>query len=320
MDTVTIITGILIFSTTILAIEGFYYILETFKKRGTRRRLRIISQGGGSEGISIIRTTTLSDIPWLNRILLSVPRFKKIDDIIKQAGIELPLGFFILLSLLLGFLGFYGSWYIARDFVLGVLAAGFFGMSPTFYVLYKKKKRMQLFERQLPDALELLSRSLRAGHSFSAGVQMVAHELPDPIGTEFGKVFAEIRYGLSAPQTLKNLADRIDCEALRLFVLSVIIQRETGGNLAEMMDNISYIIRERFKLLGKVKALAAEGVYSAWILSLLPFFMAFILYVIRRDYVLMLLHDPWGKTASSLALAWLCLGIFIIRKIVKIKV
>lgn len=317
---ITIIVGILIFFTTILTIEGFYYTLDTFKKRGTRRRLGIVSREGGSQGFSIIRTTTLSDIPWLNKILLSVPRFRKFDDIIKQAGIRLPLGFLILLSLLLGFLGYFAGWYIARDFLLGVLGAAFFGMAPSFYVLYKKKKRMQLLEKQLPDALELLSRSLRAGHSFSMGVELVAREVPDPIGTEFGKVFAELRYGLSLPQTLKNLAERIDSEDLKLFVLSVLVQMETGGNLAEMMDNIAHIIRERFKLLGKVKALSAEGKFSAWVLSLLPFFMAFILYIIRRDYILILVNDPWGKILTLLALAWLCLGIFILRKIVNIKV
>jgi len=315
-----IIIGILIFFTAILVIRGLYSTLDTYRRKETRRRLETVSRKARPEKISIIRTTVLSAIPWLNRLLLSVPKLKNIDAILKQAGIRLPLGFFVLLSLSFGFSGFFVGQLIASDFVFGVLGAGFSGALPVFYVLRKKKKRMQLFAKQLPDALELLGRSLKAGHSFSSGVQLVAYELPDPVGTEFGKVFAETNYGLSVPDALKNLAKRVDCEELKFFVVSVIVQRETGGNLAEMLDNIGHLLRERSKLFGKVKALAAEGVASAWVLSVIPFGLAFLFYLINRDYILVLVRDPWGKIVTLVALVWLFLGICIMRKLIRIKI
>ncbi|MBE9569254.1 MAG: type II secretion system F family protein [Proteobacteria bacterium] len=179
---------------------------------------------------------------------------------------------------------------------------------------------MQLFQKQFPDVLDLLSRSLRAGHSFPAGIRMVAEEFPDPIGTEFREVSAEIYYGLSLHDALKNLTKRVDCEDLGFFITSVIIQRETGGNLAEMMDSIAHIIRERFKLLGRVKALAAEGVLSAWILCLLPFCVGAFIYISNREYISLLFNDPLGQKMAIGAAIWLFLGILFMKKMVNIKV
>ena len=320
VDIRVVITGILILFTAILAIRGFYSILDTYKRKGTRRRLETVSRETRSENISIIHTTALTTVPWLNRLFLSVPKLKAFDNILKQARIRLPLGFFLLLSLCFAFLGFFVGRLIASDLIFGVLGAGFSGMLPAFYVLRKRKQRMQLFTKQLPDALELLSRSLKAGHSFPSGIQLVAHEFPDPVGTEFGQVFGEINYGLSVPNALKNLTKRVDSAELEFFVVSVVVQRETGGNLADMLDNIGRLLRERFKLFGKVQALAAEGVASAWVLSVIPFGLAFLFYFLRRDYILVLLRDPWGKIVTLVALAWLFIGIVIIRKIIRIKI
>lgn len=320
MNIGVVIIGIFIFFTAILVITGFYAILDTYKKKDTRRRLKTVSRKARSENISLISTTALSAIPWLNRLLLSVPKLKVIDNILKQAGIRLSLGFFVLLSLSFGFLGFFVGRLIASDLVFGVLGAGFSGILPVFYVLRKKKKRMGLFTKQLPDALELLGRSLKAGHSFPSGIQLVAQEFPDPIGTEFGKVFAEINYGSSVPDALKNLTKRVDSEELSFFVVSVVIQRETGGNLVEMLDNIGHLLRERVKLFGKVDALAAEGVASAWVLSVIPFGVGFLFYFIRRDYILLLVRDPWGKILTLVALAWLFIGIVIMKKIIRVKI
>ena len=236
MDIRVVITGILILFTAILAIRGFYSILDTYKRKGTRRRLETVSRETRSENIRIIHTTALTTVPWLNRLFLSVPKLKAFDNILKQARIRLPLGFFLLLSLCFAFLGFFVGRLIASDLIFGVLGAGFSGMLPAFYVLRKRKQRMQLFTKQLPDALELLSRSLKAGHSFPSGIQLVAHEFPDPVGTEFGQVFGEINYGLSVPNALNNLTKRVNSAELAFFVVSVVVQRETGGNLADMLE------------------------------------------------------------------------------------
>jgi tight adherence protein B len=320
MDTTIIIIGVLVFIVSILLIVGIYASIGSFRKRETKRRLDIVSGKVVMEKISIISTRTFSFIPWLNDFLSNVPRLKNIDDIIKKAGIRLPLGFFVLLSLFFAPLGFWGGWHITNNFFLGVLGAGFVGMSPIFYILYKKKKRMQLFQKQFPDVLDMLSQSLRAGHSFPSGIQMVAKEFPDPIGGEFKEVSAEIYYGLSLPDALKNLIKRVDCEDLGIFVTAVVVQRETGGNLAEMMDSMGHIIRERFELFGKVKALASEGVLSARILSLMPFVAGGALYLTNPEYMLVLIDDPIGRKILIGALIWMCLGIYFIRKIIRIKV
>lgn len=320
MNIIIIIIGMFIFLILVLGIGGYDSTLKTFKRRDIHRRLNVLSGPRGETEVSIVQSKVLSDIPWLNNILSRVPRAVNINRILKQAGIKHSLGFFLLLSLVLGVLGLYFGWHITRNLALGIVAAGALGLTPSFYIRYRKIKRARRFERQLPDALESLCRALRAGHALSSGLQMVGRELPDPIGSEFAETFAEINYGVSVPEALENLATRVDCKDLGFFVVSVVIQRETGGNLAETLENAGYIIRERFKLLGRIKALAAEGIYSAWVLGLLPFIVASILFILNRDYVLFLVNDPSGKKLSLLALVWLFLGIFFMRKIVRIKV
>lgn len=320
MDITIIITGILTFFVSILFIKGVYVSLDSVGKQEFGRRLDTISGKAVTEDKSIIRIRALSYVPWLNKFLSSVQRFQNIDEIIKKAGLSRPLGFFVLLSFFLGSLGFLGVWFMAKNLILGFLGAGFLGISPLLYILYKKNKRMQLFQKQLPDALDLLSQSLRAGHSFPSGIKMVGDEFPDPIGGEFKAVSAEIYYGLSLPDAMKNLTKRVDSEDLEFFVTAAIIQRETGGNLAEMMNNIAHIIRERFKLFAKVKALAAEGILSAWIVSLAPFVAGVGLYLINPKNILVLFNDPVGKKMVIGAFIWLCLGVLVIRKIVRIKI
>jgi len=321
MDTTIIIIGILAFFIAILLIAGIYYSIDSFRKREIRRRLDTVSgENVLEEEISIIRTRVLSYVPWLNKFLFDVPGLKNIDDVIKKAGVRLPLGFFVLLSLFLGSLGFLGGLIIGGKFILEVLGAGLLGILPFFYISFKKKKRMKLFQKQLPDVLDLLSRSLRAGHTFPAGIKLVADEFPDPIGTEFKEVSSEIYYGLSLHDALKNLTKRVDCEDLGFFITSVIIQRETGGNLAEMMDSIAHIIRERFKLFAKVKALAAEGVLSAWLLSLLPFGVSAFIFMSNREYISMLFYDPLGQKMAIGAAIWFFLGILFMKKMVNIKI
>ena len=179
---------------------------------------------------------------------------------------------------------------------------------------------MRKFERQLPDALDLVARSLRAGHAFSGGLQMVADEFDDPLGTEFQRTVAQINLGVSIEQALKNLADRVDCPDLKFFAVSVIIQRESGGNLAEILESISSLIRERFRLRGKIRTLTAEGKLSAGILVGIPFFVAFALSFMNPDYVRVLSTDPTGKILVAVALIMMGIGIAWMKKMITLKV
>ncbi len=179
---------------------------------------------------------------------------------------------------------------------------------------------MAKFQEQLPDALDLIARALKAGHAFSGGLRMVAEEFGDPVGTEFRKTLDEINFGVGVDQAMKNLARRVDCADLQFFVVSVIIQRETGGNLAEILEKIAALVRERFKLYGKVRTLAAEGKLSAIILIALPFLIAFYFFLIQPEYISLLFRDPIGIAMLAGASIMMVIGVLMMRKMIQIRV
>jgi len=191
---------------------------------------------------------------------------------------------------------------------------------PFVYIYVKKRKRMRKFERQLPDTMDLIARALKAGHALSGGLQLVGEEFGDPIGTEFQRTVNEINFGVAVPDALKALAQRVDCKDLKFFVMSVIIQRETGGNLAEILENIARLIRERFKLQGRIRVLSAEGKLSAIILVAIPFFLGFALSIINPDYINTLFEDPIGIVLLVFASVMMALGILMMKKMVAIRV
>jgi tight adherence protein B len=182
--------------------------------------------------------------------------------------------------------------------------------------LVKTKK----FERQMPDAMELLARSLRAGHTLAATLDLVSQEIPPPLGYEMRITYEEQRLGLSQAQAMRRMGDRVDSQDLRYFVTAVLIQSETGGNLVEIMENIGFIIRERLKLKSKVRGLTAEGRFSAAVLSLMPVGTFIALYFLNRDYVTVLLQDPLGSKMLLGAIISIFLGAAVMKKMVQIKV
>ena len=177
---------------------------------------------------------------------------------------------------------------------------------------------MKKFERQLPEALGLIARALRAGQAFPSGLKMVADEFDDPIGTEFKETLDEINFGVSVTDALKALSSRIECTDLKFFVISVIIQKESGGNLAEILENIAGIIRERFKIQGRIQSLAAEGKLSAYILVALPFAIALVFLIINPEYIKLLLSDIIGEIMIIFAIVMMSIGILVMRKMIRI--
>jgi tight adherence protein B len=319
-----LIIGIGIFFTSVLIIQGLYFSFKTLNRpeaQKVRKRLKTLSTSGSyNEDIDIIRKMTLSQVPWFNRILLGMHHNHGLYRLLEQANSRHTLGFFILLSLLLASIGYVISSLISLYFFVKVSVSILFGIIPFFSLRIKKNRRMSKFERQLPDSLDLIARALKAGHAFSGGLRMVAEEFEDPIGTEFDKTQDEINFGVSVPDALKNLASRVDCPDLKFFVTSVILQRETGGNLAEILENISRLIRERFKLQGRIKALSAEGKLSAIILVSLPFVVGFIISFLNPEYVNTLFHDPIGRIALAGGVVLMIFGVSIMRKLINFKV
>jgi tight adherence protein B len=201
---------------------------------------------------------------------------------------------------------------------LGASAAVF--LLPILYLMRRRKKRLAKLVEQLPDVFELLSQSLRAGHSLASGMQLISRELPEPAGIEFGRVFHEQNLGLKIEDALRNMAERVDMLDVRFFVTAVLIQRQTGGDLAEVLDKIGAVIRERIKLFGTVQALTAEGRLSGYVLLALPILMFAVMLQVNRDYATMLLYDPTGKMMLTIAVVMQLMGWAMIKKIVNIKV
>jgi tight adherence protein B len=199
-------------------------------------------------------------------------------------------------------------------------AAGLAIDIPILYVSRAKSKRLIKIDMQLPDALDLIGRALRAGHAFPTAIKMVGDEMRDPIADEFRIAFDEVNFGISMSEALMNLATRVPSTDVRYFVIAVMIQRETGGNLAELLGNISTIIRERIKLLGQVRVLSAEGKMSAWVLGLLPFGAASVIQLTNPDFLKVLYTDPAGQKMIMAALFLMACGVFLMRRIIKIRV
>lgn len=319
-----LLIGVGIFILTLTLIEGGYFAIKRIRnpeKREVLKRLKGVSSTQyESEIIDIMRKSLLSELPWLNRALLSFRWTDKLNRLLEQADTQSTLGVFMLLSVVLAFAGFLiGLWLTSSPHLIVPMAL-FLGMTPFFYILVKKRRRMEKFQRQLPNALDLIARALKAGHAFTGGLRIVAEELGDPVGREFEKTLNEINFGIGIPEALRNLSNRVDCPDLKFFITSVIIQRETGGNLAEILSKIGYLIRERFKLQSRVRVLASEGKLSAIILIAIPFIIALALSVLNPAYVRTLVTDPMGKVLVGFALIMMIIGIFVMKRMIQIKV
>jgi tight adherence protein B len=248
------------------------------------------------------------------------PNMPSLQKIIMQADANISASTLVGIGAMLGALGFTASWLGGVRIWLAPIAGIIFFLVPFAWLLTKRAHRLKSFASQLPEALELVARALRAGHSLAAGLHVVAEEMPSPIADEFGRVYEEQNLGISIEDALKSLCERVPNLDLRFFVTSVLVQRQTGGDLSEILDKIGYVIRERFKILGQVKALTAEGRLSGIILISLPFGLFLMMLHIKYDYVEKLWTEELGVKMAFWALVMQLVGALVIRKIVNIKV
>jgi tight adherence protein B len=282
------------------------------------KKLNTASSGGGTP--EILKKRIISEIPVLNALLSAVPLIGRLENLVRKANAKYTPAFFILQSLVLFVFLFFGTGALLGKTPPAVFLGAAAGSIPFVYLFSKKKRRMAKFQRQLPEGLDLIARALRAGHAFTTGMRMAADEFEDPLGPEFREALDEINFGLNIQDALRGLADRIDCEDVRYFVVSVVLQRETGGNLAEILENISHLIRERFKLRGKIRALAAEGKLSAVILVALPFLVIIALLFMNPDYIKTLLDERLGRLMAAGAGFMMLMGIVFMKKLINIRV
>jgi len=311
---------VLIFLAVILAVEGFALMTRTGKAdRGrVRERLKALSptQGGVAQADgSVVRKQIAQG--WLGETLNRIPNGASLELLLYRAGGPTTPGRFMLFTILMGALG-YLTLTVLADPVrgsLGVLA----GFVPYLLIRNMASKRSRRFEEMLPEGLELLTRSLRAGHGLGSGFHLVGEELDDPIGTEFGLVAEEVRFGLDMRDALDNLTRRVDNQDLPYFTTAVLIQRQTGGNLAELLDKLSTLLRERAQFYGKVRALTAQGRGAAAFLACwLPFISGVVWYT-SPNYLEPLFEHSWGHMVIAAAVTMDITGYFIARRIADVQ-
>ncbi len=249
-----------------------------------------------------------------------VKRIARLRLLFEQADTKMTPRQFVLLSAALAAAAFAALAFTGMHVALAPLAAVAAGSLPFVWLSFRRNQRIKKFAVQLPDALELVARALRAGHSLAAGFNLVQDEMPAPIGREFGRVFEEQNLGIPLEDALQGMTDRVPNLDLRFFATAVILQRQTGGDLAEILDKIGSLIRERFKIWGQVQALTGEGRLSGVVLLALPPLLFLAVYRLNRDYVMMLFTDEMGKKMLLGAVVMQLLGALVIRKIVNIKV
>lgn len=289
-----------------------------------RDRLEAIGKGASfakkALDLNLIRDELLSSIPALNKMLARWSWPKRLGNFITQAGMKIRPGKLVLIGGVMGLATWEGVEILYRNFWLAVAAGVPAAFLPLVFVAIKRSRRMLAFEKEFPEVIDLLSRSVRAGHSFSAGLEIVSTDLPDPVSTEFRIMFDEQRFGLPLRDALLNLCERVPSVDVRLYVIALLVQKETGGNLAEILDNLSHVIRERFRIAGEVRIRTAQGRLTAGILMALPVVMLILLHVIDPEYVNVLFVDRLGKIMLILAAVLQVLGAMLVWRIVKIRV
>lgn len=323
----TYLISFLVFIAAIVLLEGLYLLWRAFMDEGLikiNKRLRALSAGGEPhrKAVNLMRQREMSTIPFLNRILLSIPRLHALDRLLEQAAVNFSvsrfLGIQILLATILILLfSLLGNLHIVLAFLLATPLAIFV---PVLVLLKMKQKRGLRFSNQLPDALDYIARSLRAGNPLTASLKSVATEMEDPTGTEFGITFEELNYGLPFEEAMHNMAARSGSDEMNYFVTAVLIQRTTGGNLADMLNKLATIMRARASTYREIKILAAEMKLSANVLIALPFFVALIILIANPDYLSILFTTTFGQIMIFVQLLLMVIGYGIIRKMINLRV
>jgi tight adherence protein B len=321
MDPITIAVVAFLAVAGVATIIVVFVLRDSDRSRAAERLDMLVGKGGRRETASdLLLKQALMEVDKKNVLDALTPKFLSMEKVFEQADANIKPGALFAISLGLTLVGGVLSTLLARTvYVAPVGAALFFGV-PWLWLWNKRRARLKKFASQLPDALELVARALRAGHSLAAGLHVVAEEMPPPVAKEFGRVYEEQNLGIPLEDALRAITERVPNLDLRFFVTSVAIQRQTGGDLAEILDKIGHVIRERYKILGQVKALTAEGRLSGLVLIALPFGLFLMMLHTKPDYISLLWTDPLGVKMSIFALVLQVLGAYAIKKIVDIKV
>ncbi len=271
-------------------------------------------------GLKLVRDEMMSGVPWLHQIMMKWSWSTKLQDFLMQSGLTLKPAKLLLICAGVGLGSYLAAGYFLPHFYytlpIGIIAA----FLPIAFVAFQRKRRLRKFEEQFPEALDLLGRAVRAGHAFTTGLEMISKECPEPLAGEFRTAFEEQNFGLPLRDALLNLTERIPLIDVRFFVTALLIQKETGGNLAEILDGLARVIRDRFRIYREVQVRTAQGRLTAGILIALPIMMLIILSALNPTYVGVLFTDPNGPIILAIAAIMQLIGSAILWKIIHFEV
>ena len=321
-------TGIIVFLVFLVVALGAFAVGSLLDERRARARLlrdRLSSvqkaaERQPSEELALLRDEMLSEIPALDTLLRRSARVSNLQDFLSQAGMSIRAGNFLIIcgvtAAIAGLMGLVASG--TPLFAWAAVLVGIF--LPYSYASYRRNKRFQRFEEMFPEAIDTLARAVRAGHAFTTALELISSEVSEPISSEFRKLFEEQKFGLPVRDALLNLTERMPLVDVKFFVTAVMLQRETGGNLAEILDNLSYVIRERFKILRQVRVYTAQGRLTMMLLMGLPPIIVVVMLILNPAFIRPLFSDPIGHSLIVGGITLQTLGYFVIRKVIRIQV
>jgi tight adherence protein B len=299
----------------------FEWLQEQRRKRRMVGELRTLADEplDPSARGPLLRSAIL-DSPWLRPIAARMPALQDAELMLQQGQVSWSLQTLLLISLGSGLALGLVTLMVLQLLPVAIIMAALGASLPTMYVRWRRNRRLAAFEEILPDSIDLVGRALRAGHPLSSGLRMAADEGTEPVASEFRRIFEEQRFGLPLQDSLLGMADRVSLVDVRILVTAILIQREVGGNLAEILDNLSNVIRARFTIRRQIKVYTAQGRMTGYLLALLPLVLFTILYWLNPDYMSVLFHDPIGKMLTGVALTLQLAGFIWIRKIINIEI
>jgi tight adherence protein B len=307
------------------AIVGGYYAYTTLPERMANKRLQERLQGlsaspkSGADD-SVLARPKEGPLPMVDKLVSASGGGMWLGRLIEQSGVHTTASTIVIMTIGLAIAAALIADLLARQAIFMPVAAAIAGSLPILFLMNRRAARIRLFEEHFPEALDLLSRALRAGHAFQTAMGMVADEMKEPIGPEFKKCFDQQNFGLPLRDALVQLSERVPLLDVRFFVTAVLIQRDTGGNLSEILDNLAHVVRERFKVLRQVRVHTAHGRFTAFVLLSLPAALGVILTMINPDHMNPLFHERIGQTMLIVATIMQAIGFVWIRKVIKIEV
>jgi len=319
-----LLVAVAVFVTILLLIMGIYYLYDQAAygdPTAAGRRMRLsLDEEARAAAIDIVRRDAMSQDEWYTAIINRFAPLAEVKRLLRQANSDMPVSVFLLITAVCATIGLLVALVFRLPPLFVVASAGATGAIPYAYQSWRRKTRLAAIEMQLPDALDLIARTLMAGHAFIMGLKMVGEQMDEPIRSEFRKCFDEISFGISVAEAMKDLSARVDLIDLKFFVTSLLVQLETGGNLAEIIQGIATLIRARFELYGKIQVLSAEGRISARVMFVLPIALGFALYGLNPTYMSLLFTDPAGISMLQGGAAMMLLGMYVTRRLIQIKV